>query len=269
MKVISFAAIKGGVGKTTLTFNFGEWLVEQGFKVLLIDTDHQCSLSQTYDVYDLDGTVKNIFDDQGELVKLHQIKKDLYLIAGSVDLDLINNAIQVKPNKELLMYMWMRDYYESKLKKFDYVLIDCHPDFSIVTQNMLVVSDYIFSPLEPSEYGFSSKSNLELRLDKLKKEAINVVTRETFVTAELKFIANRVKHNTKSSKEFLKVIEEYNDIIAVIPEKELFNRSTLDYEPIVIMEKNKLLKQRNQEFFVSINNIFNSLRLQIEKEKQE
>lgn len=26
MKIITFSAIKGGVGKTTLTFNYGEWL---------------------------------------------------------------------------------------------------------------------------------------------------------------------------------------------------------------------------------------------------
>ena len=30
MKIITFAAIKGGVGKTTLTFNYGEWLSSKG-----------------------------------------------------------------------------------------------------------------------------------------------------------------------------------------------------------------------------------------------
>ena len=45
MKIITFAAIKGGVGKTTLTFNYGEWLAKKGHKVLLIDLDHQCNLT--------------------------------------------------------------------------------------------------------------------------------------------------------------------------------------------------------------------------------
>ena len=40
-----------GVGKTTLTFNYGEWLSRQGKNVLLIDCDHQCSLSQTYNLF--------------------------------------------------------------------------------------------------------------------------------------------------------------------------------------------------------------------------
>ena len=51
MKIITFSSIKGGVGKTTLTFNYGEWLSSKGYNVLLIDSDHQCSLTQTYDIY--------------------------------------------------------------------------------------------------------------------------------------------------------------------------------------------------------------------------
>ena len=35
MKIITFAAIKGGVGKTTLTFNYGEWLAKKGHRFSL------------------------------------------------------------------------------------------------------------------------------------------------------------------------------------------------------------------------------------------
>lgn len=45
MKIITFTAIKGGVGKTTLTLNYGDWLAKHGKKVLLIDLDHQCNLT--------------------------------------------------------------------------------------------------------------------------------------------------------------------------------------------------------------------------------
>ena len=52
MKILSIAAIKGGVGKTTLTFNFGEWLAEKGNNMLCSDLDQQCNLTHTYDIYD-------------------------------------------------------------------------------------------------------------------------------------------------------------------------------------------------------------------------
>lgn len=48
-KTITFSASKGGVGKTTMTFNFASFLVRQGYKVLLIDSDYQGNLSSTYE----------------------------------------------------------------------------------------------------------------------------------------------------------------------------------------------------------------------------
>ncbi|MDN6751503.1 MAG: ParA family protein, partial [Staphylococcus equorum] len=207
MKIIAFSATKGGVGKTTLTFNYGEWLSKNGYNVLLIDSDHQCSLTQTYDIYRDNGTIANIFTNKNEDVNLVDIHKNLTLLPASMKLDIVNNEIQTKPNKELIMYMWLADNYDH-FKQYDYILIDCHPDFSTITQNMIAISDFIFSPVEPSEYGFTSKSNLELRLQQLKEEVIRVDTRESFVTAELKFLGNRIKHNTKSSREFIEAMKK-------------------------------------------------------------
>ena len=44
MKIISFVAIKGGVGKTTLTFNYGEWLARKGKKILFIPCHNRITL---------------------------------------------------------------------------------------------------------------------------------------------------------------------------------------------------------------------------------
>ncbi|MGQ2226862.1 ParA family protein [Fructobacillus fructosus] len=207
MEIITFSAIKGGVGKTTLTFNYGEWLANKGYNVLLIDSDHQCSLTQTYDIYKETGTIASIFSKDSDEVEIIELHKNLSIIPASMKLDTINNELQTRANKELLMYMWTSDNYD-KLKKYDYILIDTHPDFSTVTQNMIAISDFVFSPIEPSEYGFISKSNLELRMTQLKQDVINVESRQSFVTAELKFIGNRIKHNTKSSHEFVKQMEK-------------------------------------------------------------
>ena len=65
MEIITFSAIKGGVGKTTLAFNYGEWLAKNGKHVLFIDLDHQSNLTQTYNIYDnqdpLQSMILNIF----------------------------------------------------------------------------------------------------------------------------------------------------------------------------------------------------------------
>ena len=43
--IISTANLKGGVGKTTITANLGATLAKLGLRVLLLDLDHQSSLS--------------------------------------------------------------------------------------------------------------------------------------------------------------------------------------------------------------------------------
>lgn len=256
MEIVSFIAIKGGVGKTTLCYNYGEWLANSGKNVLLIDSDHQCSLTQTYDIYSDSGTIADVFINQSspEIIQIHE---NLSIIPASMKLDVVNNEIQTKANKELLMYMWLSDNYE-KLKHFDYILIDCHPDFSTVTQNMIAISDILFSPIEPSEYGFTAKDNLELRLDQLRKEVINVQTRESFITAKLKYIGNRIKHNTSSSRAFVTTMEEDEHTVAMIPEREIFNKTTLNHQPLILMDRSELTKS-NQKIYDDINDIFTKL----------
>ncbi|WP_291737111.1 ParA family protein [Clostridium sp.] len=47
-KIISFINQKGGTGKTTLSLNISAILADKGYKVLLIDTDTQGNLTNTF-----------------------------------------------------------------------------------------------------------------------------------------------------------------------------------------------------------------------------
>lgn len=254
MKIISFAADKGGVGKTTLTYNYGEWLANQGKKVLLVDLDQQCNLSQTYDVMDLKTNVGNIFSGKGE-TNIHQVKQNLSLIAGNMHLDDIQASIQTNPNKNMLLYMWMYDHVK-EINQFDFILFDCHPDFSIATKNAIIVSNDVISPIIPSEYGFTSKFDMESRFEALKKEAIDFTTRKSYVTAKLYFLENMIENNTNASREFQKALKQDKTIVAIIPKKQLFVRSTLDKKPISEMNKDHVLYVKQRKFFDYINNVF-------------
>lgn len=208
MKIITFSAIKGGVGKTTLAFNYGEWLSYQGNHGLFIDLDYLCNLTQLYDIYDTKGTVANIFLEHGK-INIHQITSQISLIAGDMHLDEIERNIESNPNKNMLLYMWLSDNYERlNLNNFEYIILDSHPDFSTATKNALIISDTIVSPITPSEYGYNAKFNLEECINILKKEAIDYSTRKTYVTAELFYIANLVKHNTKASHDLLDTLKD-------------------------------------------------------------
>lgn len=51
-KTIALFNHKGGVSRTTTTFNLGWMLAEKGYRVVMIDTDPQCNLSGLVPDYD-------------------------------------------------------------------------------------------------------------------------------------------------------------------------------------------------------------------------
>ncbi|MDO9066019.1 MAG: ParA family protein, partial [Chloroflexota bacterium] len=63
--IISVAAQKGGVGKSSLSLHLSGAYAENGGRVLLCDVDPQHSLSSTFidDVYSLDKTLKDLLQD--------------------------------------------------------------------------------------------------------------------------------------------------------------------------------------------------------------
>ena len=63
MKVISVINQKGGVGKTTSTYNISALLAIKGYKVLMMDNDGQASLTLAcgYNPLDLELTMSDIY----------------------------------------------------------------------------------------------------------------------------------------------------------------------------------------------------------------
>lgn len=184
MQIISVINYKGGVGKTTVTANLAGELAYRGKKVLLLDMDAQSSLTFSFvtpDYWDShlkeSKTIKNWFDciSQGnktmpltDLVikpkrvndfleskntggSIHIISSHLGLI--NVDLELATllggaNMTQTKRNY-IKVHGKLRSEVQSIAGDYDIVLIDCPPNFNIVTKNALIASDKILVPAKP------------------------------------------------------------------------------------------------------------------------
>ncbi len=120
------------------------------------------------------------------------------------------------------------------------------------TKCYIIVSDDILSPITPSEYGYKAKYNLQERIKELKEEAIDFTSHKSYVTANLYYIANMLKHNTTSSRELLESLREEkqagdDSCIAYVPYKELFNKSELNKISLSEMNKDhKLALQQRQ-----------------------
>lgn len=233
MKILSVVGIKGGIGKSTVVKNIisrlkTRLLLENSSKkILVIDLDHQCNLTQSYGIYESEGTVVNMFKRNDDVSIIH-VDDKIDIIPGAMDLDIIESELETKTFKDMLMYMWLEKNYDKiDGDQYEYVIIDCRPDFSIATRNAIAISHMLLSPIIPSQYSLNARDNLETRLRLYCEENIDYKTGESNIDAELYFVGNMIKHNTATSKSLLSELEGDGRVLGWIPHKELFNRATM------------------------------------------
>jgi chromosome partitioning protein len=180
VSVVSVLNYKGGVGKTTVAANLGAELAYRGHKVLLLDMDPQASLTLSFygsDELDRDfaagGTILHWFqsfiDTQrpadladfvvspprvNELIRPRGGRLDLvasHLGLIDVDLDLAayvgGSRFQVSNPGYLWVHRLLADALaEPAFAEYDVVLIDCAPNFNMVTRTAVVASDHVVIP---------------------------------------------------------------------------------------------------------------------------
>lgn len=169
MKVVSIINYKGGVGKTTITANLASEMACRGKRVLVIDLDPQTNLTFSYmkveewsKTYEKEKTIKYWFDSIIDGTKPVPSFKDLIVRKNEVDLicshlGLIDVDIELAAglsagterqhrNNFIKTYSYIKNELNTLKGQYDIVLFDCPPNFSIVTKNALIASDYYIVP---------------------------------------------------------------------------------------------------------------------------
>ena len=154
-KIITFAALKGGVGTTMNLFNLAGVIAARGKEVLLIDVDSQCNLTANcgIDVADRGfATIKDIFSKYKnneqpkakDLIIRHPISglKALDIIPSSI---LLFNAEEISGPLEgrakILKHFVERN--TDTLSRYDYILLDTGPSMNVFNINAFYVADAI------------------------------------------------------------------------------------------------------------------------------
>lgn len=170
--IISVAAQKGGVGKSSLSLHLSGAYAENGGRVLLCDVDPQHSLSSTFidDVYSLDKTLKDLLQD-ADLSASQVLQKTKFdkidIIPSSLGLGLIELELLSNPDSQYLLM----DKLEEIRNDYGLVLIDCPPSLGIFTRLALTASDSVLIPLECSSYAVKSTAFLLDLINRMRKRA--------------------------------------------------------------------------------------------------
>ena len=189
---------KGGVSKTTTTFNLGWMLASKGKRVILVDTDPQCNLTgmvlgfstkkELEEVYENNQHIKAglapAFESQPRSIQAVECisveKQDgLFLLPGHVGLaeyevtlgiaQELSGSIQTLKN----LPGSISELLNKTADKFsaDYILIDMSPSLSSINQNLLVTSDFFILPTIPDFFSVMAIDSLAAILPKWHKWA--------------------------------------------------------------------------------------------------
>jgi cellulose biosynthesis protein BcsQ len=186
---------KGGVSKTTTTFNLAHYLVSQGKRVLLVDADAQCNLTElclskviaeldevaekTGEIQELPGTstldaLKPRIDGDVPFVDIDAIspvaiREGLDLIRGSVELTSIEDDIaEAHTQRFALRTNLMRTYVAigdflvrlGQQQKYDYIFIDLGPSSGALTRAFFLACDAFFVPVAPDRFNVQAIKTL-------------------------------------------------------------------------------------------------------------
>ena len=249
MKIIVLFNHKGGVSKTTTTFNLAWKITEFNKKVLIVDGDPQCNLTGMFlgdsfdEYYENEMTKKNNIKDAVSVsfngrphpieaidCPSHVKNNNLYIIPGHMDLSEYesslslamnsNNAIVTLQNLPGSFYELIRKCCEKY--SIDYVFIDMNPGLSAINQTLFVYSDAFIVPTNPDPFSVMALKTLKKTLPKWKKWANQA--RELFAessyplpNSDMKFIGEIIQRfslrNKKAARPYTGKISEIKEYI--------------------------------------------------------
>ena len=186
-KIISLYNNKGGVSKTTTTFNLAAYLTtELKKKVLIVDCDPQCNITELFfsaneQILDDDDDLPGIslyeallprFQGSQPSVKAeditlveHNFYRNLFLFRGDIKFSRAETYFGTAWNQAVTDNIHEKNTYVvffnllrllGAYHKFDYVLCDVGPSTGAITRTVILSSDEILIPLIPDRFCFQA-----------------------------------------------------------------------------------------------------------------
>ena len=148
-RVIALAQHKGGIGKTSTCVNLGASLAELGKRVLLVDSDPQAALTQSFGINPAE-LQRSIYDalaspdiPLAEIVIATKIV-GLEVVPSNINLAVADLQFSGRVGRERML----KKKLDPLKAGYDLTLIDCGPTLGLLTINALAAADGVIIPIQ-------------------------------------------------------------------------------------------------------------------------
>jgi chromosome partitioning protein len=207
--VLTFANQKGGVAKTTSTFNVGAALAKRGNRVLMIDLDPQASLTiyAGLEPYEQEQTIVDVMKRQNMDARaaIVNIRENLDIITSRIELAAVENELLSRTARELILSRALAPVKAL----YDYIVIDCPPQLSTLTINALACTDKVIIPCKTDYLAYRG----------LKQLLETVETVRSYFKPDLEvsgLLATMFESRAKDDNEILELLREEYNVLGVI-----------------------------------------------------
>lgn len=183
MRVISFVNLKGGVAKTTTVINTAAILARDHHKkVLVVDADSQCNLTDFFGVTDAAGfTLAEALEPDGDreanppfAVQCIQKSncKGVFVLPASdrlMEFDLTKVQEDALDAACLVRLRVALETGDAFLDAPDFMLIDCPPAFNAASTAALLASDEVIIPIKLDAFSLRGMANLTRQIANMRQ----------------------------------------------------------------------------------------------------
>lgn len=262
-KIIELFNHKGGVSKTTTTFQIAWKLSNKNKRVLLVDGDPQCNLTGMFlgnkfdSYYENDQTkymnikdaVKMAFTGRPQPIEAiecpyHIKNENLFIIPGHMDLSEYDSSLSLALNSNNAIVTLQNlpgSFYELIQKccdkyNIDYVFIDMNPGLSAINQTFFIYADAFIVPTNPDPFSIMALKTLKKTLPRWKRWAMQ--GRELFSESsyplpecDMKFIGVLIQRfnlrNRRAAQPYVGKISEIKEYVETEFSEELVKHEML------------------------------------------
>lgn len=230
--IITSLNLKGGVGKTHACWLIAGICQEQNRKCLVLDLDKQGNISTSLlPNFDSGIGTEAFFNPAIEPDLSMLVQKSAFscidVIPGSFALERFNITDPAQWKASGLVESLV-DPLRELSGSYDYVLLDCPADISLITYAALCASDFLLVPLEAAQWGALGTQHVLKTYDHVRQQ----------YHADLKllgFVVNRFKRMRKYQTTYLEQFQEHfgsDAFDTVIPDLSTYEQAVTDRIPV-------------------------------------